>query len=213
MITRDVGQARAIAAFKSLSFDASCGSLNGDSTTNLLQGFVIDRLGLGRGYSSVLVEAHVDADIGTSTAADGKFVAISAQLWHASTTCAGDLSLFSTQGLVRQPAFVFNGPNTTSTLASGYMATSTSVGTFGTWTATATGFGRASFAVPYSLAGAHRYLSVHVLPEAYSSSSGGSALRVSASLIFGEPDDVIVQPTTSTGGISASTGPTAIWKA
>lgn len=214
MITRDVGQVRSVAAFAAASYDASCGSLNGDSTGNLVTGFIIDRLGLGRGYSSVLVEAHADADIGTSTV-DTKAGFISAWLYHSSTTCAADFDLLSTQSInPRQPLFVFQGPSATSTLASGYTATSTTAGTFGTFSATATGFARGSYSAPYSLAPAGRYLQVALLPEAYASSSGGTRMRVTASLVFGEPDNVDLFPSTSTGQGPAGTSsvPTVPWR-
>ncbi len=214
MITRDVGEVRVVPAFNSASYDASCGSMNGDSTGNLVLGFIIDRLGLGRSFNAVLVEADVDADIGTSTASDNKAGFISAWLFHSSTTCAADFDLYSTERVARQPLFIFAGPNATSTLTGGYTATSTSVGTFGTFSATATGSARAGFGAVYSLAGAGRYLQVAVLPEAYASSSGGTRMRCSASLIFGEPDDVAVFPTTSTGqgAAGSSSAYTSPWR-
>ena len=202
MITRDVAQIRSVMGFNPASYDASCGSLNGDATGNLVMGFIIDRLGLGRSYNAVAVEAHADADIGTSTV-DAKFGAISAWLYHSSTTCADDFDLLSTERiLARAPLFSLNA---TSTLAGGFMATSTAVGTFGTFSATATGAGRASYTAPYSLAGAGRYLRLGLLTEAYASSSGGTRMRVAANLLFGEGDEAPA-PTTSTGA------GTAAWK-
>lgn len=221
MITRDVAQLRTVAGFvqnpttatatgdgseggftgigASYSvIDASCGSLNGDSTANLIAGLIIDRLGLGRGYNSVLVSAHAAVDIGTSTL-DAKFASIRAWLYHSSTTCADDFDRFSTESeKSRGIAFLLN---TTSTLASGFMATSTSVGTFGTFSATATGKARAEYDAHYSLAGAGRYLRPYLLAEAYASSSGGSVVRnAGVNLIFGEPDEAPRQ-TTSTGAV------------
>lgn len=231
MITRDVAQLRTVLGYqqgvssvtathngaegpgtmsgvgvmKSFSiFAASCGSLNGDSTANLIAGRIIDRLGLGRGYNAVGVSAVASFEIGTSTL-DTKFGAISAWLYHSSTTCADDFDRFSTEHeKARGKAFVHYGPSATSTLAGGFMATSTSVGTFGTFTATATGRAVADYNAVYPLDGASRYLRPYVLLESYASSSGGSqALGVSVHLVFGEPDEA-PRTTTSTGTIVTS---------
>ena len=231
MITRDVGQLRTVLGysqgvsvvtatndgaegpgtvgattiFKSFSqFAASCGTLNGDSTANLVAGRIIDRLGLGRGYNAVLVNAVANIEIG-STTKDAKFAGIAAWLYHSSTTCADDFDRFSTDSeKARGKAFVHYGPSTTSTLASGFMATSTAVGTFGTFTATATGRAHADYDAHYSLAGAGRYLRPYVLLEMYASSSGGSqATGVAVNLVFGEPDEA-PRMTTSTGKLISS---------
>lgn len=221
MITRDVAQVRAVIGFnQDLSgatttvgageqaavgifashtiIDASCGSLNGDSTGNLVPGLIIDRLGLGRNYNSVAVAATGAVDIGTSTL-DAKFAAIRAWLYHSSTTCADDFDRFSTDSeKSRGIAFLLN---TTSTLASGYMATSTAVGTWGTFSATATGKARADYNAQYDLTGAGRYVRPYLLPEAYASSSGGSAFsHATVTLVFGEPDEA-PRSTTSTGAL------------
>ena len=179
-------------------FAASCGSLNGDSTGNLVAGLIIDRLGLGRGYNSLSVSATGVVEIGTSTL-DTKFAAISAWLYHSSTTCADDFDRFSTDSeKSRGKAFLLN---TTSTLASGFFATSTAIGTFGTFSATATGAARADYNAHYPLEGAGRYLRPYVLVESYASSSGGSQWpNVDVQLIFGEPDESPRQ-TTSTGNL------------
>lgn len=220
MITRDVAQLRVVKGFEQdlssatatgpegdrrgsifasySQLDASCGSLNGDATGNAILGLIVDRLGLGRGYNSVAVAATGDVDIGTSTA-DAKFAAIYAWLYHSSTTCADDFDRFSTDSeKARGKAFLLN---TTSTLASGYMATSTSVATFGTFSATATGVARADYNAHYDLTGAGRYLRPFLFVEAYASSSGGSAfLNASVDLAFGEPDEA-PRTTTSTSAL------------
>lgn len=214
MITRDVGAVRAVVGFtqsvdatststdstvsKRSTLAASCGSLNGDSTANAIAGLIIDRLGLGRGYNSVAVVAGSRVDIGTSTV-DAKFAAIYAWLYHSSTTCADDFDRFSTDfEKTRGRAFLLN---TTSTLASGYMATSTSVGTFGTYAATATGSARCDYNAHYELGGAGRYLRPFLFAEAYASSSGGSAhFGAYVDLVFGEPDEA-PRTTTSTGAL------------
>lgn len=224
MITRDVAQLRTVVGFrqapatvtatndgaegpggsasgilKSYSiFAASCGALNGDSTANAIAGLIIDRLGLGRGYNSVAVSVTGSLDIGTTTK-DAKFGAVYAWLYHSSTTCADDFDRYSTESeKSRGIAFLLN---TTSTLASGYMATTTAVGTWGTFSATATGAARADYNAHYSLAGAGRYLRPYVFVESYASSSGGSQWpHVTANLIFGEPDEA-PRTTTSTGAL------------
>lgn len=199
MITRDVAQIKNVVAFDSASYDASCGSLNGDSTANLVAGLIIDRMGLGRGYNSVRLSADAIADIGTSTL-DAKFGAVSAWLYHSSTTCADDFDRFSTDS--EKPRTILFLLNTTSTLASGYMATSTAVGTFGTFSATATGGARASYGAYYDITAANRYLRPQILVEAYASSSGGTRMRIGMDLQFGEPDEA--------PGRTTSTGP--LWK-
>ena len=215
MITRDVAQLRTVVGFgqgldgtatstdtstsKRSTLAASCGGLGGGtSTANHLAGLIIDRLGLGRGYNSVMLEASTQVDIGTSTL-DAKFAAISAWLYHSSTTCADDFDRYSTeQERSRGIAFAIN---TTSTLAGGYMATTTAVGTWGTFSATATGSARAEYNAWYSLGGAGRYLRPYAIFEAYASSSGGSAFKGAAvNLVFGEPDEA-PRTTTSTGKV------------
>lgn len=218
MITRDVGQLRVVKGYNQpvttatttgdgaenrpnyigpsyTIFDASCGSLNGDSTANAVAGTIIDRLGLGRSYNSVSVAVTGALDIGTTTK-DTAFGAVYAWLYHSSTTCAFDFDRYSTESeRSRGIAFMLN---TTSTLASGYMATSTSVGTWGTFSASATGEARADYNASYDLTGAGRYLRPYLFVEAYASSSGGSAFpSVSVDLVFGEPDQA-PRTTTST---------------
>lgn len=196
MITRDVAQLKPVVALDNASYDASCGGLGGGtSTANHFPGLIIDRMGLGRSYNSVRLHAGMLADIGTSTL-DAKFGSVMAWLYHSSTTCADDFDRFSTdQEIGRAPLYA---TNATSTLAGGYMATSTSVGTFGTFSATATGSARADYSADYDLTGAQRYLRPYVIAEAYASSSGGTRVRLASSLIFGEPDEAPSR-TTSTG--------------
>ena len=223
MITRDVAQLRTVVGYQQAPttttstndgaegsraasiilnsytvWNASCGSMNGDSTGNGSAGLIIDRLGLGRNFNSVSMSVSGNVDIGTSTL-DTKFAALYAWLYHSSTTCADDFDRFSTESeKSRGIAFLLN---TTSTLASGFMATSTSVGTFGTFSATATGQARADYNAHYSLAGAGRYLRAHVFAEAYASSSGGSQfVNAVATMVFGEPDEA-PRTTTSTGAL------------
>ena len=219
MITRSLAQSRTVVAFEDTistgtttdaahpmggvfasltKFDASCGSLNGDSTGNAIAGLIIDRLGLGRGYNAVQVSSFGAVEIGTSTL-DAKFAALYSWLYHSSTTCADDFDRFSTDSEEpRGRAFLLN---TTSTLASGYMATSTAIGTFGTFAATATGEARAEHDAFYDLAGAGRYLRPYLFAEAYASSSGGSRFStIGVNLIFGEADES-PRTTTSTGAL------------
>ena len=225
MITRDVAQLRVVKAynqepttatatgnasakhdsiFDSYSiFDASCGGMNGDATGNAVMGVIVDRLGLGRGYNSVSVNAVGTMDIGTSTL-DAKFGAVYAWLYHSSTTCADDFDRFSTESEKARGVAFLTG-NTTSTLASGFMATSTAVGTFGTFSATATGEAMADYNAHYSLGGAGRYLRPLLFVEGFASSSGGSLWpHVGVSLVFGQPDES-PRTTTSTGVTYRST--------
>jgi len=193
MISRDTANLRTVAAHDNTSFDASCGSLN-SATSTLHGGRIIDRTGLGRQYTSALVHVHGTGDIGTSTDSDSKFMGVGAFLYHSSTTCADDFDRYSTdyeQSV--QPLFVTS--NTTSTLASGYMATSTDVGTFGVFSATATGGASGDYWASYEITGAQRYLRVFPIVQAFASSSGGSVVRVHSDLVFGTADEA--PPTTT----------------
>lgn len=219
MITREISQLRVVPGFEQAIstatatsdgaegsrgsilasytiFNASCGSMNGDATGNGVMGLIVDRLGLGRNYNDVAVSAFGAYDIGTSTK-DAKFGAVYAWLYHSSTTCADDFDRYSTdREQPRAPAVVLN---TTSTLASGFMATSTAVGTWGTFSATATGQARADYQAMYDLRAANRYLRPLFFAEAYASSSGGSQFpHVGVSLVFGSPDGA-PKNSTSTG--------------
>jgi len=226
MITRDVASLRTVVAFNQpyttatatgdqaegpgttaggflhapTVFAGSCGGMDGDSTANAIPGQIIDRLGLGRGYNSVGVSAFGSMDIGTSTI-NAMFGAVYAWLYHSSTTCADDFDRFSTEHEnARGIAYVLNA---TSTLASGYMATSTSVGTFGTHTATATGAAKAEYDAHYPLAGAGRYLRPYLFVETQqtAASSGSSQWpHVGVNLIFGDPDEA-PRSTTSTAAV------------
>lgn len=177
-------------------WNASCGSMNGDSTANAAAGEIIDRLGLGRNYNSVNLSAFGSMEVGSSTK-DTCFGSIRSWLYHSSTTCAADFDRFSTENEKARGIVVLF--NTTSTEASGYMATASSTaGTFGVFTATSTLTGKAEYDAHYSLAGAGRYLRPYLFVEGYSSSSGGSFWpHVGVNLIFGDPDEA-PRTTTST---------------
>ena len=221
MITRDIAQIRTVIGYDQAVatitatgdgaeksgnirtsytiFHASCGTMNGDSTANALAGNIVDRLGLGRGYNSVGLSVFGKMDIGTSTGADCAFGAAYAWLYHSSTTCADDFDRFSTDREQSRARAVLM--NTTSTLASGFMATSTAIGTFGTFSATATGKAHADYNANYDLSGAGRYLRPYLFLEAYASSSGGSAWTMAGvNLLFGEPDEA-PRATTSTAAL------------
>ena len=191
MITRAAKSLKGEVAFNQNTFDASCGGWGATSTGYL--GRIIDRQGLGRSFNSVLVHIGANADIGTTTL-DAAAVSVGAFLYHSSTTCADDFDRLSTGSEAgNQPLFVVS--NTTSTLASGYMATSTSVGTFGVWSATSTGTASGDYFAAYSLAPAQRFLRVLMTPEVHASSSGGSKASIFGDLIFSAPDEA--PPTTT----------------
>jgi hypothetical protein len=202
MITRDVAQIRPVNAVDVESYDASCGGNDG-TTDNEVKGRIIDRLGLGRSYVSALLHASAWGDIGTSTASGTKFMTVGARLLHSSTTCADDFGELSTADRpANQPLFLTG--NTTSTLASGFMATSTSVGTFGVFSATATGSAAGDAFGFYDLTGAQRFIQAALLWNANASSSGGSRMEAGVSLGLGEAD-VVPHQTTSTGAIYVTT--------
>jgi hypothetical protein len=202
MITRDVAQIRPVHAVDVETYDASCGSNDG-STSNEVKGRIIDRLGLGRSYVSALLHAYGWGDIGTSTASGTTFMTVGARLLHSSTTCADDFDELSTADRPSTQALFLTG-NTTSTLASGFMATSTSVGTFGVFTATATGAASGDAFSFYDITGAQRFIQAALLWGANASSSGGSVLQAGVDIGFGEVDAVPHQ-TTSTGVVFVTT--------
>jgi hypothetical protein len=202
MITRDVAQIRPVHAVDVETYDASCGSNDG-STSNEVKGRIIDRLGLGRSYVSALLHAYGWGDIGTSTASGTTFMTVGARLLHSSTTCADDFDELSTADRPSTQALFLTG-NTTSTLASGFMATSTSVGTFGVFTATATGAASGDAFSFYDITGAQRFIQAALLWGTNASSSGGSVLQAGVDIGFGEVDAVPHQ-TTSTGVVFVTT--------
>lgn len=202
MITRDVAQIRPVHAVDVETYDASCGSNDG-STSNEVKGRIIDRLGLGRSYVSALLHAYGWGDIGTSTASGTTFMTVGARLLHSSTTCADDFDELSTADRPSTQALFLTG-NTTSTLASGFMATSTSVGTFGVFTATATGAASGDAFSFYDITGAQRFIQAALLWGANASSSGGSVLQAGVNIGFGEVD-VVPHQTTSTGVVFVTT--------
>jgi hypothetical protein len=202
MITRDVAQIRPVHAVDVESYDASCGGNDG-TTDNEVKGRIIDRLGLGRSYVSALLHAYGWGDIGTSTASGTKFMTVGARLLHSSTTCADDFDELSTADRPSNQTLFLTG-NTTSTLASGFMATSTSVGTFGVFTATATGSAAGDAFGFYDITGAQRFIQAALLWNANASSSGGSVLEAGVDIGFGEAD-VVPHQTTSTGAVYVTT--------
>jgi len=203
MITRDVAQLKPISAVIVKSYDASCGSNDG-TTDNEVKGRIIDRLGLGTSYTAVALNAFGWGDIGTSTASGTKFMTVGARLLHSSTTCADDFSELSTADRASNSALFLTG-NTTSTLASGFMATSTSIGTFGVFTATATGSAAGQSTNFMDITGAQRFIQAALLWNANASSSGGSALHeAGVDLVFGAPDQVPLN-TTSTAAVFVTT--------
>jgi len=202
MITRDVAQIRPIHAVDVETYDASCGSNDG-TTSNEVKGRIIDRIGLGRSYVSALLHAYGWGDIGTSTASGTTYMEVGARLLHSSTTCADDFDELTTENRPSNQTLFLTG-NTTSTLASGFMATSTSVGTFGVFTATATGSAAGDAFGFYDITGAQRFIQAALLWGTNASSSGGSVLQAGVDLGFGEVD-VVPHQTTSTGAVYVTT--------
>jgi hypothetical protein len=201
MITRDIAQIRPVRAVDVERYDASCGGNDG-TTSNEVKGVIIDRLGLGRSYTSAMLHAFGWGDIGTSTA-DATFMSVGARLLHSSTTCADDFDELSTGHRASNQALFLTG-NTTSTLASGFMATSTSVGTFGTYSATATGAAAGDAFKAMDITGAQRFIQAALFWGANASSSGGSNLEAGVDILFGSPDEVPAL-TTSTSAVYVTT--------
>ena len=128
---------------------------------------------------------------------------VGARLLHSSTTCADDFDELSTGNRPANQALFLTG-NTTSTLASGFMATSTSVGTFGVFSATATGAAAGEAFGHYDITAAQRFIQAALLWNANASSSGGSVLEAGVGIGFGAVDEV-PHLTTSTGTIYVTT--------
>jgi hypothetical protein len=84
------------------------------------------------------------------------------------------------------------------------MATSTSVGTFGVFTATATGAAAGDAFKSMDITGAQRFLQAALLWNTNASSSGGSVLEAGVDLLLGAPD-VVPALTTSTGAVYVTT--------
>ena len=202
MISRDVAQIRPVRAVDVERYDASCGGNDG-TTDNEVKGVIIDRLGLGRSYTSAMIHAFGWGDIGTSTASGTTFMTVGARLLHSSTTCADDFGELSTGHRASNQALFLTG-NTTSTLASGFMATSTSVGTFGVFSATATGAAAGDSFKAMDITGAQRFIQAALFWNANASSSGGSNLEAGVDILFGSPDEVPAQ-TTSTEAVYVTT--------
>jgi hypothetical protein len=202
MISRDVAQIRPVRAVDVERYDASCGGNDG-TTSNEVKGLIIDRLGLGRSYTSAMLHAFGHGDIGTSTASGSTFMTVGARLLHSSTTCADDFSELSTAHRATNQALFLTG-NTTSTLASGFMATSTSVGTFGVFSATATGAASGDAFKAMDITASQRFLQAALFWGANASSSGGSNLEAGVDILLGSPDVVPAQ-TTSTAAVYVTT--------
>ena len=198
MISRFLAEVKPVHALDYSTYDASCGTINASATANVDVGRIIDRLGLGESYTSAMPVITGDADIGTSTA-QSDFAGIEAFLLHSSTTCADDFSEFSSANRAAR-ARLFIVSNTTSSLASGYMTTSTaSHTTFGIVSATSTGSATGqSVGAPYDITAAGRYLRLAQQAEIHGSSSGGVVLRTSGAILFGQGDEA-PPGTTSTG--------------
>lgn len=196
MISRDMRQARTVDAFSNASFDASCGDV-AQTTSTEYAGRIIDRYGMGAAYTSALVSVAATYTGASSTVGDGAagFTAVRAFLYHSSTTCADDFDRYSSDS-EQAAAPLFLTGNTTSTLASGYQATSTAgTGTFGTYTATATGGAAGSYWAAYEITGAQRYIRVFPSVETHASSSGGPDVHANAQITFGNAD--AAPPTTT----------------
>ena len=84
------------------------------------------------------------------------------------------------------------------------MATSTSVGTFGVFTATATGAAAGDAFGFYDITAAQRFIQAALLWNANASSSGGSRLEAGVDIGFGAVD-VVPHQTTSTAAIYVTT--------
>ena len=209
MITRDVASLRVVHGVDFDQYDASCGGLLGATSTALhAAGRIIDRLGLGRNFGSVLVHVGAYADLGTSTL-DPVYAKVGAWLYHSSTTCAEDFDRYSSEDeKALQALFVIGNTDTCAATAPGYMATATSTGAVGGssggYTATATDAAAGDYWAAYELSAANRYLRPYLVALVAASSSGGTVMSAYLDLIFGDADQA-PPLTTSTGPLVKTT--------
>lgn len=206
MISRGLKETQVVHAFDQKvfhsctvsGFTSACGPVDtGGALPYSYAGRIIDRLGLGNNYNSVLVAVHADGIVQASaTSCTINYVGLSFGLQHSSSTGLTGFTDYSTADWPAERALVrvstatstddgfysaeaaFVSPNTAA-----LMTTSPS-------TSTSTGYavlvGGEAPVIPIS--GAKRYLRVLVAPHIETTGCGGSYANVSGALVFGDGD-------------------------
>ena len=224
MITRDVNQIYVVPGFVSNARFTGCtlagytctesGATSAIGSSEFFPGFVIDRLGLPRGFNSLLVAPVVFGDYQTSVGT-GNIAAItlSAGIQHASAS-GGTFTSYSTENWIdRQGLWRQTTATSTASTNSYYEAVQRDVGNTSeigwggvtsTTTSTALGEGVAAGASStsllywagagpaFSLGGAKRFIRVALRLQHLTTGdvcSGAGRVHMSAAAIFAEPDE------------------------
>ncbi len=213
MITRDLGNITVVSGFDDVAqggFRSCAGTGTGTCTcagylsTGIglfgFGGYMIDRLGLKDNYSAVAVAIDARAEVGTSAASSVQltYYAITAGLQHSSSTCSdGFTNLSTAQWITDRPLVIQTTSTSTGSAGAAYfngnegflVATPQAVisSTVAGLT-TSTGHARYLGEAPvFALDEAKRFIRVVIAPNITTTGCATPALRVDASLIFGDP--------------------------
>ena len=213
MITRDLGNITVVSGFDDAAqsgFRACAGTATGTCTcagylsTDIglfgFGGYMIDRLGLKDNYSAVAVAVDARAEVATSAASSVQltYYAITAGLQHSSSTCSGGFTNLSTaQWVTDRPLVIQTTSTSTGSAGAAYfngnegflVATPQAVisSTVAGLT-TSTGYARYLGEAPvFALDAAKRFIRVVIAPNITTTGCVTPAMRVNASLIFGDP--------------------------
>jgi archaellum component FlaG (FlaF/FlaG flagellin family) len=212
MITRDLGNLTIVSAFDStaasgyractVSGTGTCtcaGVLSTDLGLFGFGGFMIDRFGLKDSYSGVAVAVDARAEVLTSAASSVElhYYAITAGLQHSSSTCSGGFTNLSTaQWLTDRPLVIQTTSTSTGSANAAYVNTdgkvvsdySTVISSTAAGLSTSTGYARSvGEAATFALDAAKRYIRVVIAPNIMTTGCLTPAMKVNASLIFGDP--------------------------
>ena len=194
--TRDFVNVQAVPALDFVTFDGSCGGSIESSNAGQFFGRIIDRLALGRGnYQVVQPNVIGQFDMGTSTAANTKYAAVTAKVQHSNTTsttqtgASGWTDLTTAYQRCEQPVWMYGACSTSLTVASS--CTNAGWGYASTAGGCSSSTGNASIQTSpswYPLDAANQFVRIVVTPRwEGASSSGAGVLTFGGSLIFGSP--------------------------
>lgn len=217
MITRDIKELQVVPAFRHNAKFATCEALVATCTcaggvdaacSTWFPGFVVDRLGLTRGFNAVLIAPVVTADIASSDNAGNaraRYYGIGVGLQHTCTS-GGTWSNYSTGQWIDDQGLWSQTTATATACHTFYSAVQRDVGdTLGGIMATATsttpglsvqaGSSSTAFAyysgpgAAFDLGGAKRYIRALVRPRIETAACAQGLMAVSAAFIFGEPGE------------------------
>lgn len=209
MITRDLASVNSVHALDQMAFHSctvsgftcTCaGPINSAVSTTAYPGRLIDRLGLSRRYAAVkvVVAGYGDIQASAGSTAMTNYMGIAVGLQHSATTCSGDFTDYSTGDWGPEEAFqvVTTATSTSSPFYNVQALSANAAGILTTALTTSTSTGYANFvgtgATAIPLAGAKRFLRVVIAPHIETTGCAGSNMKVSASLIFGIPEEAPV---------------------